>query len=290
VKLVPLERAGEAALRRFEREVQLTARLQHPNTVAIFDYGRTPDGVFYYAMELLDGTDLEAMVGEHGPLPAGRVIHVLRQVCGALAEAHGLGLVHRDIKPANILLTTRAGEPDVAKVVDFGLVKDVQTTGTDGDPGVTSADVITGTPLYLSPEAILAPESVGARSDLYALGAVGFFLLTGRTPFEGRSILEVCGHHMHTPPPRPSAILGSPVPADLENVIVACLAKAPADRPADALTLRDQLDACAAATEWSPAQASEWWRTHAPPSRPRPVSLTGPRTIAVALDERVRAA
>ena len=184
VKLLPAGRAGESNLSRFEREVQLTSSLTHPNTVAIYDYGHTPDGIFYYAMEYLDGMDLEELVELDGAQDPARVVHVLRQVCGALAEAHGVGLVHRDIKPANILLCERGGIPDTAKVVDFGLVKQLSTSGVG--PGVSTVNNIMGTPLYLSPEAITSPEKVDARSDLYALGAVAYYLVTGKAVFEGR--------------------------------------------------------------------------------------------------------
>jgi len=178
IKLLPPDRAGEASIARFEREVQMTAQLSHPNTVAIYDYGRTPEGVFYYAMEYLDGINLEDLVRTYGAQPAGRVLAILDQVCGALAEAHERGLVHRDIKPANIILTERGGEPDVAKVVDFGLVKPIVTD----DPRLTMSmpGVMTGTPLYLSPESLTSPESGDPRSDLYALGAVGCAVAANR--------------------------------------------------------------------------------------------------------------
>jgi serine/threonine protein kinase len=181
--------------------------LTHPNTVAIYDYGRTPDGVFYYAMEFLDGINLEDLVRRYGAQPEGRVIAVLRQVCRALAEAHDFGVIHRDVKPGNIILTVRGGEPDVAKVVDFGLVKELDTSGGST---TRSADtnLLVGTPLYLSPEAITTPEHVDARSDLYALGAVGYFLVTGKPLFEGRTIMELCAHHLHTQPIPPSVRLG----------------------------------------------------------------------------------
>ena len=221
IKLLPPDRAGEASLARFEREVQITAQLSHPNTVAIYDYGRTPDGLFYYAMEYLDGINLEELVRLHGPQPAGRVLAILDQVCGALAEAHERGLVHRDIKPANIILTERGGEPDVAKVVDFGLVKPIVAD----DPRVTVSmpGVLTGTPLYMSPESLRASDGSDPRGDLYALGAVGYFLITGHTVFDAGSIAEILGHHLHTDPVPPSQRLGRPVPADLETVLMQCL-------------------------------------------------------------------
>ena len=257
VKLLPAERAGVSNLSRFEREVQLTSSLTHPNTVAIYDYGHTPDGIFYYAMEYLDGMDLEELVELDGPQDPARVVHVVKQVCGALAEAHEVGLVHRDIKPANILLCERGGMPDTAKVVDFGLVKQLSTSGVG--PGVSTVNNIMGTPLYLSPEAIMSPEKVDERSDLYALGAVAYYLVTGKPVFEGETLIEVCGHHLHSAPITPSERLGTPVPAKLEALILQCLAKQPADRPKSAAQLREELDQCGV-PPWTEAQARSWWR------------------------------
>ncbi len=258
VKLLPPEKAGEQSIRRFEREVQLTAQLSHPNTVSIYDYGRTPDGVFYYAMEYLDGINLERLVKEFGPQPPARVAHVLRQVAGALAEAHGVGLIHRDIKPANIILCRRGGAPDVAKVVDFGLVKDIDGAS---DASVTGLNTIAGTPLYLSPEAITRPDRIDGRSDLYALGAVGYFLLAGRNVFTGATPVEVCGHHLHTPPEPPSAKLGRPLPPQLEALVQSCLEKDPARRPQTAQHLADALSACGVG-DWVGPEAQQWWARH----------------------------
>jgi hypothetical protein len=281
VKLLPPGRTGEAAIRRFEREVQITARLTHPSTVAIYDYGRTREGVFYYAMELLDGTDLERLVAEHGPQPAGRVVHMLMQVCGALAEAHDLGLVHRDIKPANVLLLPRAGEQELAKVVDFGLVKDLQSDGEQA--GLTATNTITGTPLYMAPEAIRDPSSISPASDLYALGAVAWFLLVGRPPFVGSTIIEVCGKHLHTPPAPPSTALGAPVPRDVEELVLACLAKDPDARPRTARILRAGLHATGAASSWTEEQAAQWWRQRTPA---RAAAASSARTIALEVAAR----
>ena len=257
VKLLPAERAGSSNLSRFEREVQLTSSLTHPNTVAIYDYGHTPDGIFYYAMEYLDGVNLEQLVELDGAQNPARVVHVLRQVCGALAEAHGVGLVHRDIKPANILLCERGGVPDTAKVVDFGLVKELSTSAVG--PGVSTVNNIMGTPLYLSPEAITSPEQVDARSDLYALGAVAYYLVTGKPVFEGETLVEVCGHHLHSAPVGPSERLGNPVPARLQALILQCLAKRAEDRPQTATKFKEQLDQCGV-PPWTDAQARDWWR------------------------------
>jgi serine/threonine-protein kinase len=265
IKLLLPDRAGKEALTRFEREVQRTAMLTHPNTVTVFDYGRTTDGVFYYAMELLEGASLDEMVQVDGPQPAARVIYLLEQACGSLAEAHDAGLIHRDIKPANILVVDRGGLSDLVKVVDFGLVKDVGFRAGDGgtpEPALTRANTITGTPFYIAPETLSAPETVDARADLYALGAVGYWLLTGTHVFSGKSIVEVCAHHLHSIPDPPSRRLGRPVETDLETVLLACLAKRPEDRPPSAHVLRERLRACAAAGGWTNARAAQWWARH----------------------------
>ena len=258
IKILNPEKVGEHSIARFEREVRLTAQLSHPNTVTIFDYGRTPDGLFYYAMELLDGVSLDELVALDGAEPAGRVVSLLRQAAGALAEAHGVGLVHRDIKPGNIMLCERGGAPDVVKVVDFGLVKEL---GRDDMATVTSANIVTGTPQYMAPEAITAPDGVDGRSDLYALGAVGYFLVTGQHVFEGGTNVEVCSHHLHTKPTPPSERLGREVPIDLETVILACLAKDPADRPQTAGDLEKRLAVCEVPA-WDTEQAAAWWLQH----------------------------
>jgi serine/threonine-protein kinase len=237
--------------------VQLTSRLTHPHTISIFDYGRTADGVFYYVMEYVDGFDLERLVEEDGPLQPARVIRILAQASGALSEAHALGLIHRDIKPANIVLTERVDEPDIVKVVDFGLVKPLETS--PGDAAVTNADAITGTPMYLAPEAIASPDSIDARSDLYALGAVGYFLLTGQHVFDAPTIVEVCSKHLLEAPVPPSQRLGRAVPPDLEALILACLAKKREGRPASAEAMRAALIACADAGKYDRAAARAWW-------------------------------
>lgn len=183
---------------------------------------------------------------------------MLEQAASSLAEAHDAGLIHRDIKPGNILLVDRGGISDLVKVVDFGLVKDIASS----DATLTQTNAITGTPLYMAPETMNAPDAVDGRADLYALGAVGYWLLTGTHVFGGQSILEVCAHHLHTEPERPSLRLGSPVAADLETLLLSCLAKSPAARPASAHELRARLRACAAAGRWTNARAAEWWAKH----------------------------
>jgi serine/threonine-protein kinase len=290
IKLLPPERFGVESVARFEREVQLTARLTHPNTIRIFDYGRTPDGIFYYVMEYLDGASLADVVAEGGPMPPGRVIHVLDQAAGALAEAHGIGLIHRDIKPANIFLTEQGGVPDVAKVLDFGLVKQIgQSDGSESTiQALSRENTFTGTPLYMAPEAITSPDKVDPRTDLYSLGAVGYFLLTGKDVFSGRTVVEICGHHLHSMPVLPSERLGKPVPRDLEELILACLEKDPAQRPPDARRLQAALRSCRDARSWSDEDAVRWLEQHGPSLRARQshTSVGSAATVAVDLGLR----
>ena len=258
IKLMNPEFAGsEAARQRFEHEVQITSGLSHPNTIAIYDYGQTPDGTLYYAMELLNGSTLEQLVRITGPLPAGRVIHILAQIAGSLAEAHGKGLIHRDIKPSNAILCERGGLFDVVKVLDFGLVKEMAQVAGD----LTHANVLIGTPLFMAPETISEPGRASPQSDLYALGAVGYFLLTARNVFDGGSAVEICAKHLNDPPTPPSERSGLPIADDLEQLILQCLAKDPADRPLSAGALRDQLLACNDADRWSQDDARHWWQT-----------------------------
>jgi serine/threonine protein kinase len=255
VKLLPAERAAGRDLERFEREVQLTSTLTHPNTISVYDFGRTSEGSFYYAMEYLDGLDLQALVEKTGPQPPARVAHLLSQLCGALAEAHDVGLLHRDVKPANVFLCERGGMRDVVKVLDFGLIKEFGSRSDDTPQTETNA--IVGTPMYLAPEAVTAPETMDGRSDLYAVGALGYFLLTGAPPFSGKTLIDVCCQHLHAAPMPPSARVASSIPAELEELIMSCLAKSPARRPADAATLQRALRPLAAA--WTQDVAARWW-------------------------------
>jgi len=257
IKLLRGDSSGDLNLQRFEREVQLTARLTHPNTITIFDYGRTHDGVFYYAMELLDGATLQRIVEVDGAQPAGRVVRILAMACGALTEAHSIGLIHRDIKPANIMLCTQGGEFDVVKVLDFGLVKELEA---DRDVKLTGVNALTGTPQYMAPESILNPDSVDVRTDIYALGTVAYYLLAGVDVFTGKSVVEVCGQHLHQKP-EPLSVRGVAVPAELEAVVLACLAKDPDGRPQSAAELRRRIEACAV-EPWDSAQARNWWHEH----------------------------
>lgn len=254
IKLLPPEKAGEETIARFEREVVQTSRLSHPNTVSIYDYGRTPDGVFYYAMEYLDGFTLEDLIDLEGKQPPERVIHLLEQAASSLVEAHDAGLVHRDIKPANIMTTRNGGIADLVKVLDFGLVKHIADSD---DAGLTRDDSITGTPHYLPPEAMTRPDVIDGRADLYALGAVGYTLLTGRTVFEGGTMVEVLSKHLHEKPTPPSELCD--VPADLERIILSCLSKEPADRPRSAGAVCDALEACEGSGQWKGDRARRWW-------------------------------
>lgn len=257
IKLLNVDKVNEASIQRFEHEVQITCKLNHPNTVAIYDYGRTPEGIFYYAMEYLDGIDLEQLVRQYGPQPEGRVIKILRQMCGSLYEAHSLGLVHRDIKPANAMLNRRGSEPDVVKVLDFGLVKALDNTRP-----AESAGGLAGTPLYMPPEAIQTPDLVDARSDLYAVGAVGYFLLTGQPLFSATSLAELCRMQIEVVPAPPSQRLGRPISSELEGAIMACLEKSRAKRPQTARELSSLLDQSPHAHAWSLAEAEAWWGRH----------------------------
>ncbi|MCA9237886.1 MAG: serine/threonine protein kinase [Planctomycetales bacterium] len=278
IKMLNADDLTDTAIARFEREVQITSNLNHPNTVAIYDYGRTPEGVFYYAMEFLDGIDLQELVEKYGPQSAGRVIYILRQICGSLYEAHSNGLVHRDVKPANIMLNRRGGEGDVVKVLDFGLVK----ARDDQHPG---AGGMAGTPLYMSPEAIQAPNSVDACSDIYAVGAVGYFLLTGQPVFEAHSFADLCQMHASEPPKPPSLRLGRQVPEDLENAILACLEKSRSKRPQTARELAQRLSRCADANAWTLDDADAWWGRHergqSAPAAAKPLSSSNPYAATI---------
>ena len=281
---------SEAQLRRFEKEVQLTARLTHPNTISIYDYGRTPDGVFYYAMELLDGLTLHALVERDGPQPAGRVIHLLRQVCAALKEAHGIGLIHRDIKPANIHLCHRGDVPDFVKVLDFGLVREVKNAS---DVTRSNVDAVVGTPLFMAPEAILTPDKIDARADIYGLGCVAYYLVAGVPPFAGESAVEVLAHHLHSTPVPPSS-RGRAVPDDLERVILSCIARERGDRPQSAGALSRLLEQCRDAKSWAEDDAAAWWARWIDAAEVKPKEETRtaaerPRTIVCDLERRLRA-
>jgi serine/threonine protein kinase len=257
IKMLNIDKVNEASMERFEREVQITCKLNNPNTIAIYDYGRTPEGVFYYAMEYLDGIDLQALVEKYGPQPEGRVIRILKAVCSSLYEAHSLGLVHRDIKPANVMLNRRGGEPDVVKVLDFGLVRALDEAKQSQQSGG-----LTGTPLYMSPEAIQTPDLVDACSDIYAVGAIGYFLITGQPVFTATSLVDLCQQHVTALPDAPSQRLGRPVSPELEAALLACLEKTRAKRPQTARDLANLLDRAPTAGSWTQSDAEAWWGRH----------------------------
>ena len=242
-------------IQRFEREVRLTARLSHPNTVEVYDYGRTEDGTYYYVMEYLKGLSLDELVDRLGPLQPGRVVYLLRQVCGALREAHAAGLIHRDIKPSNIFAARPGGLGDVAKLLDFGLVLPAAILG---ETTLTGEREILGTPLYMSPEQAKG-HKLDARSDIYSLGAVAYYLLTGRPPFQANGRTAVLIAHARDPVEPPSRVRPG-IPEDLERVVLRCLAKPPDQRFPDALALEQALGACACAGDWDQGRATQWWQ------------------------------
>jgi len=286
LKLLPPDRVDAQAVRRFEREVVATARLRHPNTVAIFDYGRTPEGVFYYAMEYLDGLTIDELVQKEGPLPPGRVIWLLSQVCASLDEAHAIGLVHRDIKPANVMVIGHTAAFDQVKVLDFGLVKAL--TKIDRST-LSREDELTGTPLYMAPEMIAKPDGAGPASDLYAVAAVGYYMLTGKHVFDRKSVIEVCADHLHRAPIPVHERLGRPVPPALEAVIMQGLAKSPSERPASAAEFRDALARCDVAP-WSERDARAWWEAYRATAAAEPDADYDPasaRTIEVKRDASI---
>jgi tRNA A-37 threonylcarbamoyl transferase component Bud32 len=277
IKVLSPDLTNEATAERFEQEAQTTSQLTHPNTVAIYDYGRTPEGLFYYAMEYLSGINLDHLVRQFGPQPEGRVIHVLRQVCGSLAEAHRVGLIHRDIKPANILLTRRGGVCDTVKVLDFGLVKAAHA----GPKGLAKGAVV-GTPHFMSPEAIETPDLFDARSDLYSVGAVGYWLLTGKTLFETDQVEQLLEEQVKRMPQTPAKRLGRDIPTDLEELIMACLSKAPAQRPPSANALEQALGQCEAAGSWTSQDAAAWWGANVPSVEVAPAAVMAEKTLVIA--------
>ena len=259
VKTLPLENLTEENIARFEREVRLSSQLEHPNTIEIYDYGRTPDNVLYYAMEYLDGLNLGELVSQHGAVPPGRVIHILRQACGSLQEAHEKGLLHRDIKPLNIMLCEKGGVLDVVKVLDFGLVKPIDQ---DASRDLTGKTQVGGTPMYMSPERLTAPETVDARSDVYSLGAVAYYLLSGATlfPYESVELL----HHVVNEEPKPLTQMCEGVPHPLADLVMRCLSKEPDERPESAAALSGGLRVLAAELPWDGEDALRFWRDRRP--------------------------
>jgi serine/threonine-protein kinase len=284
IKLLHPSKVGHDNMQRFEREVQHMSQLTHPNTVAVFDYGRSFEGTFYYAMEYLAGIDLHQLVTRHGKQPAERVRQIMIQVCGALQEAHDRGISHRDIKPANIILCERGAMPDIAKVVDFGLVKELAREGGK------STQVVIGTPAFVSPEAVTDPDSVGPSSDLYALGCVAYFMLTGKKLFTGNTAVDICIQHVTKAPTPPSQVAATHVPRQLEDIIMTCLAKQPSGRPASANELADQLRAIGPFDDWDEARALAWWAQFKPQDIADDIASQPTSTITVDVGHRDQAA
>jgi serine/threonine-protein kinase len=284
VKLVRPELLGagnetdtSVVLRRFEREAQATAALSSPHTIRVFDYGITDDGTFYYVMELLSGRDLESLVRDFGPVSADRAIFLLRQVCHSLADAHARGLVHRDIKPANIYACRMGLEYDFIKVLDFGLVK-VHDRGSTQT--LMTLDVnTTGTPAYMAPEIILGESDVDRRADVYALGCVAYFLLTGQLVFEADTPMKMMMQHVQARPVPPSQRTELPVPPELDAIVLACLEKDPNRRPQNAEELLAIAWGCTSCEGWSQKRAKAWWETYLP-------EMTGPLTLEDAAPPR----
>jgi len=264
IKVIRPEKAGNTkALARFEREVRATAKLSHWNSIDIYDYGRTEDGTFYYVMEFLPGHNLGELVEGHGPLPAARIVYLMRQVCDALFEAHEQGLIHRDIKPANIYCAYRGGQFDVAKLLDFGLAK---PTAEPEDVGLTQEGSITGSPLFMSPEQATGSDQVDVRSDIYSLGTVMYFMATGRPPFDYQQPIKVMVAHA-SEAPRPPRELNQEIPVELEEIILRCLEKQPEGRVQDVCALGKMLEQVPARDEWSSAIAAQWWTDYGCPQR-----------------------
>jgi eukaryotic-like serine/threonine-protein kinase len=290
IKLVSREALGSAPggadvmVRRFEREARITAALRSPHTVKLYDFGTTDDGGLYYAMELLEGMDLEELVRRHGPVPAERAVHILAQTCRSLSEAHRAGLIHRDIKPANIFLTRAGDDVDVVKVLDFGLVK---VGAVERDIKLSNAGTMLGTPAYIAPEMVLGDREIDHRADLYALGCVGYWLLTGLLVFDTDNRTRMLLDHAGTAPVPPSKRTELEIPGALEDVIMACLAKDPDARPQSAKELGTRLAAAVSTTAWTEERALAWWSLHAPepnsssrftdPTRPGDVARTAIR-------------
>ena len=258
VKLLLPDRADPESIALFEREVCLTCQLTHPNTIQVYDYGHTPEGVFYYAMEFLRGLNLHELVARYGPQPEGRVVHILAQICASLTEAHGLGLIHRDIKPGNIFLCQRGGIPDCVKVLDFGLVRNYRAGEIEPmDPA--NEQVIEGTPWFTPPEAIKAPQQTDPRSDLYSVGALGYYLLTGQYIFDAETIAEIHEKQLTAAPIPPSQRMANPVSYEMEQILMRCLEKEADRRPQSARELWAWLQACPAAADWTPEAQVAWW-------------------------------
>ena len=251
--------------RRFEREAQVIARLRSPHTVTLFDFGIADEGSFYYVMELLEGVDTNALIRRFGPIPAERVVYILRQMCHSLSEAESYGLVHRDIKPANIFLCCYGEDYDFVKVLDFGLAKAVDEPSSETETAITIRNVIQGTPAFIAPEQALDGADVDARADIYSTGCVAYWLLTGQLVFTADTAMKTLLAHAHTPPEPPSARTKIPIPPELDALVLSCLAKDRGQRPQSARDLLQRLDALTLGRPWTDARAREWWQEHLPP-------------------------
>jgi eukaryotic-like serine/threonine-protein kinase len=284
IKLIRPQMSGdpELLLRRFEREARATAALKSPHTVQLYDFGATDDGRLYYVMELLDGMDLDTLVRQYGPLPPERAVHILRQVCSSLQDAHVNGLVHRDIKPANVVVSRAGTTFDFAKVLDFGLVKLDSARKAEDDVKLTTESSAGGTPAFMAPEMVLGLADTDHRVDLYALGCVAYWLLTGKLIFEGKSAVEVMFHHAHTPARRLSTRTELPIPVPLEDLVMECLEKDPSRRPASAEMVSTRLDAVSLQSAWTVERAERWWEMH------RPVPVDARRVAEVLLSQEGR--
>jgi serine/threonine-protein kinase len=250
---------AQSLIRRFELEAQTTAQLRSPHTVELYDFGTAPDGTFYYVMELLDGIDLQALVEEHGALPARRVVFLLQQVCHSLHEAHRIGLVHRDIKPSNIFVARYGADVDFVKVLDFGLVKHSEPADPEAESNLTQRGSVIGTPAFIAPEMVMSGADIDARVDLYALGCVAYWLLTGSQVFPSRSPMEAAVHHVKEQPKAPSAKAELEIPADLDALVLSCLEKDPDKRPQSARELSERLEAIGFDSPWTEEDAQRWW-------------------------------
>ena len=259
---------SEDARRRFEREAQVIASLRSPHTVDLFDFGMADDGTFYYVMELLEGLDTDALVRRTGPMPAERVVYVLRQVCHSLSEAESHGLVHRDIKPANIFLCRYGEDFDFVKVLDFGIVKSTEDSAAT-EVALTVENVVRGTPAFIAPEQALGGSALDGRADIYAVGCVAYWLLTGELVFTAETTIGLLMHHAHTVPVPPSSRTELPIPEALDRLVMACLAKNPAERPQTARELSNRLAAIDVGNTWTEVRARNWWAVHQPTPKPR---------------------
>jgi serine/threonine-protein kinase len=259
--------SAQSAIERFRREATAAAMLRSPHTIELYDFGPTGDGSFYFAMELLEGASFEALVHRFGPVPPGRVLHLLRQACLSLAEAHAHGLVHRDIKPTNLYACRMGLEVDFVKVLDFGLVKERLPEAPEAMK-LTAADALTGTPAFMAPEAALGDPDIDHRVDIYALGCVAYWMLTTQLPFNAANTIQMLYKQANETPKPPSAGAPQPVPPAVDALVLDCLAKAPGDRPGDARLLIERIDACTGFEAWTAARAHAWWDQHLPASVP----------------------